>query len=352
MQHAISIDTDQFKQSFREEAREILIDLESALLELNEHVEDRELVDRVFRALHTIKGSGAMFGFERLAAFTHQLETAFDRVRSGKSPVCAELIDLTLGAVDAIRSMLEDDEGSKESCLCQEILTKVRQLAEFPDEPSVTMGVSIPDKFTASEPAREWRIHFAPGAAMLRNGANPLLLLRELRALGELSIRACTDKIPPLSEIDPERCYIAWDLALTTEAGEQSIRDVFIFVEGDCELTVGPADSQSDRAATASNERSSADAQSSEDPHATTGNIRNLLCRREPRRKNQCMNFRVAQMRIPADQSPFYGLFAHGNCINARAIITDFDQYARALMSSSKADPRGSRLAILCAYLR
>ena len=69
---------DHFKQSFREEAREILVDLESALLELNENRGDAELVGRVFRALHTIKGSGSMFGFEDMAAFTHNLENAFD----------------------------------------------------------------------------------------------------------------------------------------------------------------------------------------------------------------------------------------------------------------------------------
>ena len=80
---------DQFKQSFREEAREILVDLESALLELNDNRGDMELVGRIFRALHTIKGSGAMFGFEDLAAFTHNLETAFDEVRNGRLAVIA-----------------------------------------------------------------------------------------------------------------------------------------------------------------------------------------------------------------------------------------------------------------------
>ena len=81
---SIAANADQFKQSFREEAREILVDLESALLELNENRGDQELVGRVFRALHTIKGSGSMFGFEDLATFTHNLENAFDEVRNGR----------------------------------------------------------------------------------------------------------------------------------------------------------------------------------------------------------------------------------------------------------------------------
>jgi len=91
---------DHFKQSFREEAREILVELELSLLELGENPADMELVGRTFRALHTIKGSGAMFGFEELAAFTHNLENAYDEVRNGRLAVTAELVDLTLTALD------------------------------------------------------------------------------------------------------------------------------------------------------------------------------------------------------------------------------------------------------------
>ena len=97
---------DTFRQSFREEAGEILVELESALLTLNENPSDVEIVGRVFRSLHTIKGSGAMFGFDELASFTHSLETAFDEVRNGRLTITPSLIDLTLGALDQIRRML------------------------------------------------------------------------------------------------------------------------------------------------------------------------------------------------------------------------------------------------------
>src|SRR5208283_2060440 len=104
---SMATNADQFKQSFREEAREILVDLEAALLELNEKRGDAELIGRIFRALHTIKGSGAMFGFEKLSAFTHNLETAFDAVRNGRLEIDSALIDLTLAALDQIRVMVE-----------------------------------------------------------------------------------------------------------------------------------------------------------------------------------------------------------------------------------------------------
>lgn len=87
----------------------------------------------------------------------------------------------------------------------------------------------------------EWLIHFRPGPGLLLSGANPLLLLRELRELGQLQIQLDTTSIPSLTGIDPERCYVVWDMILKTTAGLEAIRDVFIFVEDDCELRIDPA---------------------------------------------------------------------------------------------------------------
>jgi len=235
---------DQFKQSFREEAREILVDLESALLELNENRDDQELVGRIFRGLHTIKGSGAMFGFDDLAAFTHNLETAFDEVRNGRLQVTSELIDLTLSALDQIRAMVEEGAGGPpaDAPACAEILAKVRLLAGIsPTRPAKSKTDTPPPAVAAGGKVREWHIRFAPGPDMLRDGTNPLLLLDELRQLGGLSVRASMAAVPRLGELDPERCYMAWDMVLTTAAGADAIRDVFIFVEDGCELAIEPA---------------------------------------------------------------------------------------------------------------
>ncbi|MGD0347580.1 MAG: chemotaxis protein CheA [Terracidiphilus sp.] len=237
---------EQLKQSFREEAREILTELESALLELNENPSDKEVVSRIFRGLHTIKGSGAMFGFERLAAFTHDLETAFDLVRNGGLEPSPDLIDLTLAALDQIAAML--DEGAAgaapaDPAACASILASVRKLAAI-EERAEPAKKSPPAPDRSAAPAgdlRSWHIRFAPGPDLMRYGANPSLLLRELRTLGELSARAVLDAAPSLGEMDPERCYISWELDLATAAGQEAIRDVFIFVEDACELRIEPA---------------------------------------------------------------------------------------------------------------
>jgi len=247
---------DQFKQSFREEAREIVVDLEAALLELNENRADMELIGRVFRALHTIKGSGSMFGFEELAAFTHNLETAFDQVRNGKLAINSELIDLTLAALDQIRAMVEENpEAPADRSACSSILSSVRKLAHLEDSVTALQAASPANPDVAPESPladsalalREWHVRFAPGPELMLNGANPFLLVRELRQLGGLSIRVVMADVPPLRELNPERCYISWEMVLATSLGREAIRDVFIFVEDNCELVIAPAAEESPR---------------------------------------------------------------------------------------------------------
>ena len=116
---------DRHRQAFQEEANEILVELESSLLALNENPEDTDLVGRVFRSMHTIKGSGAMFGFDELAAFTHHLENAFDEVRNGRLKVTTELVDLSLAALDQIKGMVNDPSPNR-------MKTQAFRLASWP----------------------------------------------------------------------------------------------------------------------------------------------------------------------------------------------------------------------------
>ena len=214
------------------------------MLELNENPGDQELIARVFRALHTLKGSGAMFGFEALAAFTHKLETAFQEVRDGRLQLNSELIDLTLSALDQIRAMVEDGQGAAvaDPEACAEILAKVQKLTGS-QEPAKTQPEALKQQVPppgAGDEIAEWAIHFAPDAEYMKCGANPFLLLRELQQLGGLSAKASMAAVSPLKELDPERCYVSWEMVLATAAKLDAIRDVFIFVEDSCELSIKP----------------------------------------------------------------------------------------------------------------
>src|ERR1700728_4619227 len=161
---------EQFRQSFREEAREILAGLESALLELNENRGDAEVIGRIFRGLHTIKGSGAMFGFERLAEFTHHLESAFYKVRNGRLGVAAELVDLPLAALDQIAAMLEEETEAGDPAACSRILDNVRRLAGIEEiAQQMRCGEQAPSGPAALGGAiPHWRIWFAPGPDLMR----------------------------------------------------------------------------------------------------------------------------------------------------------------------------------------
>jgi len=228
--------TDQYKVAFVEEARDLLAELESSLLKLDENRQDAELVGRAFRALHTIKGSGAMFGFDEVARVAHHLETAFDRLRHGEIEVTSGLINLALAAGDQIRTLLEAPQASATGeDRSAGILAELSELTGTPASP------------TPSAPAiaQQWVIRFRPDRGVLLNGSNPLLLFDELRTLGSTQIEADVSEVPPLDEIEAGQCYLSWKILLTGAASRDAIRDVFIFVEGECELSIDEAPSGS-----------------------------------------------------------------------------------------------------------
>ncbi|MBF0158630.1 MAG: chemotaxis protein CheA [Magnetococcales bacterium] len=236
---AVEIDT----SAFTEEAYELLSELEDSLLELEASPTDKELISRVFRAMHTIKGSGAMFGFEDVAAFTHEVETVFDMARNGTIPVTKELINLTLAARDQIRSMLDAAAGGSPPDKVKEerIIAGLRGLVPGGGGGAAGSAASKTVKKVVEdgEGPHVYRVRFTPHGDLFANGTNPILLLDEIRTLGSCRMVAFTDKIPDdLEEMDPERCYTSWEIFVTTDKGENAIRDVFIFVEDQCDLNI------------------------------------------------------------------------------------------------------------------
>lgn len=192
-------------QTFLVEAEDLLTQVEEIALDLEPGKPGGEAVNQLFRAFHTIKGSGAMCGFEDVAAFTHNVETTLDGFRSTGSPVTAGLVKLVLAAKDDIKGMLA--------------------------------GGPAPAAATAPS-SSSWRIRIRLNPGVLKTGGNPRLLLRELEELGECRATACWADVPSLHAIDPHACYLRWDVQLTTEKGEDAIRDVFLFVEDGSEITV------------------------------------------------------------------------------------------------------------------
>ncbi|WP_042694477.1 chemotaxis protein CheA [Azospirillum sp. B506] len=217
---------------FREEAAELLVDLETALLHLEQNPADREPLDTAFRALHTIKGSGSMFGFEAAASFTHHLESAFDRMRKGELTATPAMIGIALAAKDHIRTLI-DDPANADTAIGDGILDRLAQQSG-----SAAVADSIGGLQEDGDAPATWRVRFRLAPDALERGTNPLLLLDELRGLGDAEIVALTDDVPPLEELEPTRCHIAWEVTLTTAHPRSTIEDVFIFVIDETELTI------------------------------------------------------------------------------------------------------------------
>jgi len=227
------------RNAFKEEAYELLSELEASLLELEEKPDDKELIGRVFRAMHTIKGSGAMFGFERISRFTHEVETVYDLVRNEKMSVTRELVDLTLAARDIIRCLLDasDEDDASDINHAEEIVAALRRLVssgEGPQPACVKAATQTKSADTAGNPPSSpvtYRIRFRPPSSIFHRGIDPLCLLDELKGLGKCRIVAQTRPVPLIDEIDPESCYTYWDAILTTERGIDAIKEIFTFVE-------------------------------------------------------------------------------------------------------------------------
>lgn len=248
-------------ETFREEARELLIELERALMQLEEDPADADSVDGAFRSLHTIKGSGNMFDLDQLVSFAHTVESVFARVRDGDAPVSLELVELGLQAKDHMAALLAEEDAVAEGLLEEGTDLEKRLLAlAGGGEGSAGRGAAGDDASSAPTAAadaegardtasdagagaadaeeRTYRVTFVPGEDLFRTGTNPLLLIKELGELGSALVMGFTDRVPSVDAMDPEACYISWDIVLTSSAGENAIRDVFIFVEENSEVSV------------------------------------------------------------------------------------------------------------------
>ncbi len=230
-------------ETFRQEASELLDSLETVLLDLGQTPQNRDLIDAAFRALHTIKGSGAMFGFDKVAAFTHDFETAFDLIRKGKIDANHEIVTVSLSARDYIRTLIEDPD-STDPIIGEAIVEELQRLigagpaaakAAAPVEPAAEAAPEAPV-------SAGWRIEIAFEPGILRNGTNPLVLLDDLRALGPCTVEADTAAIPVLEELDPETCLVTWTVTLESACSQDDIEDVFMFVRDEMKLVITPLD--------------------------------------------------------------------------------------------------------------
>ncbi len=237
---------DNFRIKFIEEATEHINDLEGTLLELEQDPENKDLIEKVFRIMHSLKGGGAMFGFERISEFTHNLENIYDLVRNGEMFVSKDLLDVTLAAVDHLKNLLDDSKSEQATVFEQHntLLHKINTILESKNAINITKEISKEKskteilKNTIATQAPTYYILFQPSENIFDNGTNPLYLMDELYNLGQAIIIPHFTRIPEFSELIPTHCYTYWEIILSTSHPFNTISDVFIFVEDECHIDI------------------------------------------------------------------------------------------------------------------
>ena len=275
------MNAEEIQAIFFAECEESLAAAESGLAACKAGTQDDDTVNAVFRAVHSIKGGAGAFGYVALQAFTHTFETLLSDVREGAVTLGEPLVDLLLRALDTLSDHVGAARGLGDvpddvSLLAELTAAQAANAgaAPAPEAPEAAAPAPTPapapapapestdsdsdedggDPFdldamlddiagamepAAAPPQPAWLLKVRPHAGAMRNGGEPLLLLRELAALGARCIECDCSNVPPLDTLDPGTGYLGWTFALDADVSEASARDIFEFVGDDCGLAVG-----------------------------------------------------------------------------------------------------------------
>jgi len=237
--------------AFISEAQEQIESLEQLLLQLEDAPSDIELLNALFRCAHTVKGSAGIFGLDRVVAFTHHVETLLDKLREGQLDLTPDLSTLLLQCNDQLRTLIgqardadtaETPEAGAERAALVERLQAAAGHAEAQELEAGLAPATAPAHapvLAITGSARCWHVSVAFGTETFRNGMDPLALLNYVRGLGSVPNLVCDIAgVPPLDQLDPESCHLAFELGVETDASRAEIEGAFSFVRDDCVLHV------------------------------------------------------------------------------------------------------------------
>lgn len=238
----MSTDLSQFQESFFEESAEHLSTIEDGLLQLEQRPQDLDLLNRIFRAAHSIKGNSGMFGFTAVGQFTHKMETLLDKLRNSELAVTVPITDVLLRSTDCLKQLIEAARGGPApdpdtlQGLEQELASSAGGQQAVPgDAPSAPVRSAAP----AGPALNRFRISWTPPGWLFQRGLDPARMLSELEDLGTIVSRTLdTGRMPPLSRLDPEVCYLSWVIELSTIKEKAVVESVFDFVRDESQLLI------------------------------------------------------------------------------------------------------------------
>jgi two-component system chemotaxis sensor kinase CheA len=236
---------DEALPGFVAESADLLREMEAALLECSAGTTDPEKINLIFRSAHTIKGSAGLFGLEPVVEFVHVVETALDMVRLGRATLTEELVTLLLRCKDHIEELVARvASGGQVDRACAErgleLLAGLKQLTGTGDSTNTAVK-SAAARASAAAP-EEWHVCVRFGPAVLTAGMDPLGFIRYLQTFCEIvSLKVLDESLPPPEQMDPQTCYLGFEMNLRTSSGRASIESAFEFVREDCTLSITPS---------------------------------------------------------------------------------------------------------------
>jgi two-component system chemotaxis sensor kinase CheA len=242
------------RQTFFGECRDLLLEMEEAIALLAINPGDRPALDAVFRAAHTIKGSGGLFELDHLVGFTHQLEGVLDHAREGRLDLDAGATSLLLQCRDHLETLVDRAVAGVEpdGASIDQGHVLLARLSDLLDDACAAAMEALPlspspgvETQRWEEDAETWHISVRFGADLFRKGLSPVPVLRWLGTLGRLThVTTLAEAMPPAASMDPEACYLGLEIRLHSQAGKEEIEQAFEFVREDCELRMLPPGSR------------------------------------------------------------------------------------------------------------
>lgn len=220
---------DQLTGIFLQECAELLDEIELVIVALENRPDDKSLLNRIFRAVHTIKGGAGTVGAESLVQFTHVVENVLDRLRAGEITVSVELATLLLGSADVLRELTQalarGEARVSPTPRREQLLEALRAYSSMVQDPA-------PQPVQAEEAAESlYRVELRFRSDILETGQDPLMLLREILDVGEVvEARVDTSGLPDLDELDPFKIYLGWSITFRSRRTLDEVRHIFRFV--------------------------------------------------------------------------------------------------------------------------
>ncbi len=255
-------------EAFFVESFEGLDMMESGLLSMEPGHTDPELIHAIFRAAHSIKGGGGTFGFGEVSDFMHAVEALLEELRQGKRETTSALLELLLESVDCAREMLRESQynhplpHNRISKLLTQLQGQLLKKTNNNNNNTITNNNGT---------QQHWHIRFKPLPDLLRSGNDPIKIFRELQQLGRLESRSYSNSVPKLSALESKKIYLRWHLDLHTDANEAQIKEVFEWVDDECDLEINLQEKKSSKPS------NSGDPQTAESVRVSIEKIDNLI---------------------------------------------------------------------------